>query len=52
MSRKLAQELMDAARSEGAAVKRKEDLHRVADIFDTYFINGDGTRVLTILYVG
>jgi small subunit ribosomal protein S7 len=31
MSRKLAQELMDAARSEGAAVKRKEDLHRVAD---------------------
>ncbi len=31
MSKKLAQELMDAARSEGAAVKRKEDLHRMAD---------------------
>ena len=31
MSRKLAQELMDAARSEGAAVKRKEDLHRMAE---------------------
>ena len=31
MARKLAQELMDAARSEGAAVKRKDDLHRMAE---------------------
>jgi small subunit ribosomal protein S7 len=31
MTRRLALELMDAARSEGTAVKRKEDLHRMAD---------------------
>jgi len=31
MANKLAQELMDAARSEGAAVKRKDDLHRMAE---------------------
>ncbi len=31
MRRRLALELMDAARSEGTAVKRKEDLHRMAD---------------------
>jgi len=28
---RLAQELMDASRGEGAAVKRREDLHRMAD---------------------
>ncbi len=31
MRRRLALELMDAARSEGPAVKRKEDLHRMAE---------------------
>ena len=31
MIRKLALELMDASRGEGAAVKRREELHRVAD---------------------
>jgi small subunit ribosomal protein S7 len=31
MVRKLALELMDAARGEGAAVKRREDLHRMAE---------------------
>ena len=31
MSRRLALELMDAARAEGTAVKRKEDLHRMAE---------------------
>ncbi len=31
MQRRLALELMDAARSEGPAVKRKEDLHRMAE---------------------
>lgn len=31
MSEKLASELMDAARSQGAAVKRKDDTHRMAE---------------------
>jgi len=31
MTRRLALELIDAARAEGTAVKRKEDLHRMAD---------------------
>jgi len=31
MHEKLAQELMDAARGEGAAAKRREDLHRMAE---------------------
>lgn len=31
MSKRLALELMDAARAEGTAVKRKDDLHRMAD---------------------
>ena len=31
MSEKLAAELMDAARGQGAAVKRKEDTHRMAE---------------------
>ena len=31
MSEKLAQELMDAARGQGSAVKRREDLHRMAE---------------------
>lgn len=31
MSEKLAAELMDAARSQGSAVKRKEDTHRMAE---------------------
>ena len=31
MQRRLALELMDAARAEGTAVKRKEDLHRMAE---------------------
>ena len=31
MKNKLARELMDAARGEGAAVRRKEDLHRMAE---------------------
>lgn len=31
MSRRLALELMEAARAEGTAVKRKDDLHRMAD---------------------
>ena len=31
MRRRLALELMDAARAEGTAVKRKEDLHRMAE---------------------
>ena len=31
MKRRLALELMDAARAEGTAVKRKEDLHRMAE---------------------
>ena len=31
MIRRLALELIDAARAEGTAVKRKEDLHRMAD---------------------
>jgi small subunit ribosomal protein S7 len=31
MHEKLAQELLDASRGEGAAVKRREDLHRMAE---------------------
>ena len=31
MSERLAQELMEASRSQGAAVKRKEDLYRMAE---------------------
>lgn len=31
MSERLAAELLDASRGQGAAVKRKEDLHRMAD---------------------
>lgn len=31
MHDRLAQELLDASRGEGAAVKRREDLHRMAD---------------------
>lgn len=31
MVKKLSAELLDAARGEGAAVKRKEDLHRMAE---------------------
>ena len=31
MSEKLAQELMDASRGQGSAVKRREDLHRMAE---------------------
>ena len=31
MMRKLASELMDASRGEGAAVRRKEELHRMAE---------------------
>ena len=31
MTKRLALELIDAARAEGTAVKRKEDLHRMAD---------------------
>ena len=31
MERKLSAELLDASRGEGAAVKRKEDLHRMAE---------------------
>ena len=31
MIRKLALELMDASRGEGAAVRRKEELHRMAE---------------------
>ena len=31
MREKLAQELLDAARGEGAAVRRREDLHRMAE---------------------
>jgi len=31
MARKLSTELLEAARGEGAAVKRKDDLHRMAD---------------------
>ena len=31
MAEKLAQELLDASRGEGSAVKRKEDLHRMAE---------------------
>ena len=31
MAARLAQELVDAARGQGAAVKRKEDLHRMAE---------------------
>jgi small subunit ribosomal protein S7 len=31
MHEKLAQEFLDASRGEGAAVKRREDLHRMAD---------------------
>jgi len=31
MAERLAQELVEASRGQGAAVKRKEDLHRVAD---------------------
>jgi small subunit ribosomal protein S7 len=31
MVRKLAAELMDASRGEGAAVRRREELHRMAD---------------------
>ena len=31
MQDRLAQELLDASRGEGAAVKRREDLHRMAD---------------------
>ena len=31
MKDKLARELLDAARGEGAAVRRKEDLHRMAE---------------------
>ena len=31
MTRKLAMELMDASRGEGAAVRRREDLHRMAE---------------------
>ena len=31
MAQRLAQELMEASRAQGAAVKRKEDLHRMAE---------------------
>jgi small subunit ribosomal protein S7 len=31
MAQRLAQELMEALRAQGAAVKRKEDLHRMAE---------------------
>jgi small subunit ribosomal protein S7 len=31
MRERLAQELLDASRGEGAAVKRREDMHRMAD---------------------
>lgn len=31
MSEKLAQELMDAANKQGAAIKKKEDVHRMAE---------------------
>lgn len=31
MTRKLASELIDASRDEGAAVRRKEDMHRMAE---------------------
>ena len=31
MAERLAQELMDASRGQGAAVRRKEDLHRMAE---------------------
>ena len=31
MAERLAQELLEASRSQGAAVKRKEDLHRMAE---------------------
>ena len=31
MVRKLAQELLDASRSEGAAVRRREEVHRMAE---------------------
>ena len=31
MAEKLAQELMDAANSEGTAMKKKEDVHRMAE---------------------
>jgi len=31
MAERLAQEILDASRSQGAAVKRKEDLHRMAE---------------------
>jgi small subunit ribosomal protein S7 len=31
MAERLAQELLDASRGQGAAVKRKEDLHRMAE---------------------
>jgi len=31
MARRLALELMDASRGEGAAVRRREELHRMAE---------------------
>ena len=31
MAQKLAGELMDAARNEGSAIKRREDTHRMAE---------------------
>ena len=31
MAERLAQEILDASRGQGAAVKRKEDLHRMAE---------------------
>jgi small subunit ribosomal protein S7 len=31
MARRLAEELMEASRGQGASVKRKEDLHRMAE---------------------
>ena len=31
MSKRLAQELMDAAKQEGAAFKKKEDVHKMAE---------------------
>ena len=36
MRQKLAAELMDAAENRGAAIKKKEDTHRMADANKAY----------------
>ena len=58
MEQKLAGELLEAAANRGSAVKKKEDMHRMADAnkasvnFHTDHSRGSLARVLTIISEG